>query len=267
MTDSSQAKVKLYWLNQSRSQRIVWLLEELKVDYEVEIFHRNKATYLAPPSLEKIHSLGKSPVVSITPPNGGDDIVLAESGWMTQYLVEHFPEGQKLMPKRWKDGMENQIGGETEGWMRWWYIMHYAEGSLMPILVMALILGRLKSDQVPFIVRPITSVVANRIFSMFVYPNARKHLRLIEEQLRTSPDNGKYICGPELTAADIMMSFPLIAAKDRWNDMGEWEGGSWDREFPRVKEYVELLEAEQGYKLSCEKIEKLESEAAAKAAL
>lgn len=219
--------------------------------------------------------------------------MLAESGWMTQYLVEHFPEGQKLMPKKWKDGMENQIGGETEGWMRWWYIMHYSEGSLMPILVMALVLGRkffregfcpssivrfvasnltmfipgLKSDQVPFIVRPITSVVANRIFSMFVYPNARKHLRLIEEHLRTSPDNGKYICGPELTAADIMMSFPLIAAKDRWNDMGEWEGGSWDKEFPRVKEYVELLEAEQGYKLSCEKIEKLESEAAAKAAL
>ena len=234
--------------------------------------------------------MGKSPVVSVTPPNGGDDIVLAESGWMTQYLVEHFPEGQKLMPKRWRDGMENQIGGETESWMRWWYIMHYSEGSLMPTLVMALVLGRkfpsisiiqfthfeipnlsipagLKSDQVPFIVRPITSVVANRIFSMFVFPNARKHLRLIEEQLRTSPDNGKYLCGDKLTAADIMMSFPLIAAKDRWNEMGAWEGGSWDKEFPGVKEYVDMIEQEPGYKLSCEKIEKLEGDAASKAAL
>merc|ERR1712169_167316 len=76
-------------------------------------------------------------------------------GWMTQYLVEHCPEGQRLMPKRWKDGMENKMCGETEGWLRYMYFMHYCEGSLMPIMVMTIIINRLKSSQVPFFVRPI----------------------------------------------------------------------------------------------------------------
>jgi glutathione S-transferase len=129
-------------LSQSRSQRIVWLLEELGVPYEVEIFHRNKETFLAPPELQKIHPLGKSPILTITPPRG-ETLTFAESGWMTQYLCEHFPEGRdRLTPKRWRDGMEGKIGGETEEWLRWQYFLHYNEGSLMPLLVTTLIIGR-----------------------------------------------------------------------------------------------------------------------------
>lgn len=130
-------------LDQSRSQRILWLLEELKVPYELEIFHRNKQTMLAPPELQKIHPLGKSPVIMVTPPpGGGEPVVLAESGYMTQFLVDHLPEGKKLMPQRWRDGMEGKVGGETEGWRRYQYYMHYCEGSLMPILVMCIVIGR-----------------------------------------------------------------------------------------------------------------------------
>ncbi|KAJ6441654.1 palmitoyltransferase ERF2 [Purpureocillium lavendulum] len=253
-------KIKLYWLNGSRSQRIMWLLEELKVPYDVEVFHRNKQTMLAPPELERIHPLGKSPVVTVLPagaPAGTEPLVLAESGLMTEYLCEHLPEGARLVPRRWKDGCEGKIGGETEAWMRYRYLLHYAEGSLMPTLVVALVTSQLKSPaQVPFIVRPITSIAANRILSQFVFPNALKHLRLIESYLETS--GGRYLCGDALTAADILMSFPLIAAKDRWDEMGRFEGGSWARQFPRVARYVELLEAEEGYRKSVEAIEKID---------
>lgn len=119
-------------------------MEELKLPYTLELFHRNKETRLAPPELEKVHPLGKSPVISVTPAGAGEGVepvVLAESGFITQYLTEHCPEGKKLVPPRWKEGMEGKIGGETEAWMRYQYYLHYCEGSLMPVLVMALIIG------------------------------------------------------------------------------------------------------------------------------
>ena len=99
-------------------------------------------------------------------------------------------------------------------------------------------------------------MLANRIFSSFIFPNARKHLVLLEQQLATS--SGKYLCCDKLTAADILMSFPLIAAKGRFDEFGEWEGGSWKTEFPRVYEYVQLLEAEPGYVKSVEKIKEVD---------
>lgn len=111
---------------------------------------------------------------------------------------------------------------------------------------------------VPFIVRPITTAVANRVFSTYIFPNVRRHVAMISEQLSTSPDGGKFLCGDHLTAADIMMSFPLIAAKGRLDELGPWKDGSWLKEFPRVAEYVELLESQEGYKRAVKKIEELE---------
>lgn len=111
--------------------------------YDVELFYRSKETFMAPAALEKIHPLGHSPVVSVTPPGeGAEPIVLAESGYITQYLCEHLPEGKRLVPKRWKEGKEGVIGGETDEYLRYEYYLHYVEGTLMPILVMALIIGR-----------------------------------------------------------------------------------------------------------------------------
>lgn len=101
--------------------------------------------------------------------------------------------------------------------------------------------------------------MANRINSSFLYPNARQHMKLIDEQLATSPGGGRYLCGDTLTAADILMSFPLIAARRLLKDIGPWEGGSWETEFPRVREYAERLEAEDGYKRSVDKVKEIEA--------
>lgn len=109
---------------------------------------------------------------------------------------------------------------------------------------------------VPFIVRPITSVVANRVYSMFVFPNSRRNLKMLEGMLATS--SGKYLCGDKLTAADVLMSFPLIAAKGRLDEVGSWEGGSWEVEFPKIKAYVEMLEDSPGYKKSVAKVEEID---------
>ena len=95
----------------------------------------------APPELEKIHPLGKSPIISLTPEGAQKPIILAESGFITQYLTENSPEGGKLMPQKWREGCENTFGGETEEWLRYQYYLHYCEGSLMPFLVMALVVG------------------------------------------------------------------------------------------------------------------------------
>jgi glutathione S-transferase len=128
-------------LDRSRSQRILWLLEELKLPYELEIYHRDKATNFAPPELEKVHPLGKSPVVTVQASDATTPLVLAESGFITQYLVEHSPEGKRLMPTKWKEGMEGKFGGETEEWMRYQYYLHYVEGSFMPVLILSLFIG------------------------------------------------------------------------------------------------------------------------------
>lgn len=111
---------------------------------------------------------------------------------------------------------------------------------------------------VPFFLRPITSGVADRIYAAWVYPNARRHMTLIDQQLASAPDGGPYLCGRTLTAADILMSFPLIGARQLWKDIGPWKGGSWEEEFPRVRAYVDMLEADEGYKRSLEKVEEME---------
>jgi glutathione S-transferase len=126
-------------LEQSRSQRILWLLEELEVPYELQIFHRNKETYQAPPSLKAIHPLGKSPVISVTPPGSSESVVIAESANIMEYLLDHFSSGSTLLPKRYKEGQEGKVGGETEEWLRFRYYMHYAEGSLMTLMLLSLV--------------------------------------------------------------------------------------------------------------------------------
>jgi glutathione S-transferase len=132
-----------YRLEQSRSQRIIWLLEELKLDYNLEIFHRDMKTRLAPPELKKIHPLGKSPVISITPPGSTKPVIVAESALIIEYLLEHFGRNDtgRLLPKQWKDGQEGKVCGETETWMRYKYFLHYGEGSLMTLMLVSLVAG------------------------------------------------------------------------------------------------------------------------------
>lgn len=126
-------------LEQSRSHRILWLLEELQLKYELKTFKR-RSDKSAPPELKKVHPLGKSPIITIEAPGSSSPLMLAESGAMVEYLCDHFgPARPTLVPGRYLPGREGQVGGEREEWMRYRYFMHYAEGSLMPFLVMTLV--------------------------------------------------------------------------------------------------------------------------------
>ncbi|KAI0408724.1 hypothetical protein F4802DRAFT_604898 [Xylaria palmicola] len=252
------AKVKLYWLEKSRAQNILWLLEELKIDYEIETFHRG-SDMLAPPELKKIHPLGKSPLVSITPPgpSSAPPVVLAESGFIAQYLSEHFGRETTMMPQRWRDGQEGQVGGETEAWLRWQYTLHFVEGSFMSTLMIAVVIGTLKSSRVPFFIRPVTSVVANQILSSFVLPNLKSQLAFLEKQLETS--EGDFLCGKDLTSADVLLSFGLMSVKDKVKEFGSWPDGGPEAVYPKLYSYMNRLESEPGYKRSLEKIKEIDS--------
>lgn len=119
-------------LEQSRAQRIVWLLEECKVPYEIKTYKR--INRLAPPELKKIHPMGKSPVVTVEVPGKAEPLVLAESSAICEFMAEHF--ATHLIPTKWQAGKEGQVGGETEAFLRYRMLMHYAEGSLMSALLL-----------------------------------------------------------------------------------------------------------------------------------
>lgn len=126
-------------LEKSRSQRIVWLLEECSKNtaYSVEVYKR-QSNKLAPPELKAVHPLGKSPLVTVAAPSLEKPIVLAESAAICEYLCDHF--APHLVPTRYREGFEGKVGGETEQWLRYRFYMHYAEGSLMSLLTVAMIM-------------------------------------------------------------------------------------------------------------------------------
>ncbi|KAK4039423.1 hypothetical protein C8A01DRAFT_47136 [Parachaetomium inaequale] len=258
-----QPKITLYWLNESRAQRLAWLFEELGLEYDVKIFHRD-SDMRAPPALEKLHPLGKAPIVGIALPDPADpskqkQLVLAESGFIAQYLTEHFGRTTSLSPKRYRDGQEGQLGGETDEWMRYQYFLHYAEGSLMPPILVGLILSILKSPKIPFFIRPITSSVVDKMFAAFLAPEMAKHMAFLESQLESSPGNGGYLCGAYLTAADILMSFPLQLACERVGGLSAGKGkGKIADEFPKLWAYLKRLEQEPGYQRAEAKIKEFE---------
>jgi glutathione S-transferase len=168
----------VHHLENSRSQRVLWLLEELGLTYEVRRYERDKATMLAPPELKRMHPLGKSPVIE----TGGD--IVAETGAIVEYLVEA-ADGRLGPPARREDSL------------RYRHFLHYAEGSLMPPLLVRLVLGRV----------PLLGALAQRTFQ----PMIDVHLDFVEAELAQRP----WFAGLNFTAADVMMSFPLEAADAR----------------------------------------------------
>jgi len=121
----------VYRLETSRAHRILWLLEELQVPYELKTYKREKSSKLAPPELKQVHPLGKSPILEIESAATSKPLVLNESGAIVEYLSDHL--GKWLIPTRYREGKEGQIGGETESWLRYRMYMHYSEGSIMPL--------------------------------------------------------------------------------------------------------------------------------------
>jgi glutathione S-transferase len=212
----------VHHLNNSRSQRVLWLLEELGVPYELRRYQRDAKTMLAPPELRQVHALGKSPVVT------DGDAVIAESGAILEYLVERHGGGS-LAPR----------AGTPER-LRYTYWMHYAEGSAMPPLVMKLVFLRVKSAAMPFFVRPVARAVADKVLSGFVEPQIRLHLGYMEAELAKS----EWFAGAAFSAADVQMSFPLEAAAAR---------GGLGPEFPRLQAFLDRIHARPAYQRALEK--------------
>jgi glutathione S-transferase len=183
----------VHHLNNSRSQRILWLLEELGLPYEIKRYQRDATTMLAPPELRAVHPLGKSPVIS------DGDVTLAESGAIIEYLASKYGNGI-LVPKE-----------GTPEHLRYRYWMHFAEGSMMSPLLLKLIFDRIESGPMPFFVKPIARSIAQRVKGLMVTPNLERLLDYTEAELGKSP----WFAGANFSAADIQMSFPLEAASVR----------------------------------------------------
>lgn len=179
----------VHHLENSRSQRVLWLLEELGVPYEIRFYKRDPHTMQAPPELRKIHPLGKSPIIT------EGDITLAESGAIIEYLLDEY-DNEHLRPP---------VG--TPEYRSFIYWLHYAEGSAMPPLVMKLIFGMLPS-RVPLLLRPFASLIAKGVQTQFLGPEIKRHAAFWEESLMKTG----WFAGESFTAADIQMSFPLEAA-------------------------------------------------------
>ncbi|CAK5281701.1 unnamed protein product [Mycena citricolor] len=203
-TDAPQ--ITLHWLEKSRAQRILWLLEELNVPYDIKTYKRDPKTMFADPALQAIHPLGKAPVLTI------GDYTIAESAVIVEYLGEHFQSSSTIIPPKWKPGLEGKLNGETEEYKRYRYFMHYAEGSLMPFILVSLVSNDIKKAPVPFFIKPITSQISAKIMKGYVSPNYDMIVAFLEEQLATAPNGGPFLCGDKLTGADIMMSFPILVA-------------------------------------------------------
>ncbi len=214
--------ITVHHLNNSRSQRVLWLLEELGVDYEIRRYQRDSQTMLAPPELRAVHPLGKSPVIT------DGELTIAESGAIVEYLVERYGKG-RLIP----------AAGTPER-LRYTYWLHFAEGTAMPPLVMKLVFGRIANGPMPFFVKPIARGIANKVLTSFIDPNLNAQFDFMEAELGRSA----WFAGGEFSAADIQMSFPLEAAAAR---------GGLDASRPRMMAFLDRIHAMPAYQRALEK--------------
>ena len=183
----------VHHLNNSRSQRVLWLLEELGLPYEIRKYQRDPATLLAPPELTRVHPLGKSPVIT------DEGVTVAESGAIVEYLVERYGNG-RFVP----------AAGTTQR-LAYRYWLLFAEGSAMPPLLMKLIFDRIPTSPMPFFAKPIARGICAKVLERMVLPNLKRQLDFMEAELSKS----EWFAGAEFSAADIQMSFPLEAAAQR----------------------------------------------------
>lgn len=192
--------ITVHHLEKSRSHRVLWMLEELGLPYELVEYKRNPKTMLGPPELRKIHPLGKSPVID------EDGIIYAESAAILEHLVERHGAG-RFVP----------AAGSAD-YTRYRYFMHYAEGSVMTPLVLKLVTTRVRAAKVPFFIKPIARKIAATIDDSFTDPNLRRHIEFIEAELGRSP----WFAGADFSTADIQMSYP-VSGLVRTKDLGTTE--------------------------------------------
>lgn len=209
--------IVVHHLNNSRSQRILWLLEEMGLAYTVKRYERDPVTMLAPAELRAVHPLGKSPVIT------DSGVTVAESGAIIEYLVDaHGPS--LLMPPR-----------GTPEFLRARYWLHFAEGSAMSPLLFKLVFGRILTAPMPFFVKPVARGIARKVLDSFVDPNLKSQLAYMESELA----DRDWFAGPEFSVADIQMSFPLEAAAQR--------AGLTAGAYPRLHDWLRRIHARPAY--------------------
>lgn len=213
--------IVVHHLNNSRSQRILWMLEELGLEYEIKSYQRDAKTQLAPQSLREVHPLGKSPVIT------DGDIKVAESGAIVEYLVQTYAGAN----------MQFAPGGQEQRDYQYW--LHYAEGSLMPFMVMKLIFDTLKTAPMPFFIRPVAKGIANEVMKAYVGPNVKSNLTFVEQHLA---DKREYFVGEHLSGADFQMLFPLEAVVAK--------GAATD--YPHITDYVQRMQQREAYQRGLE---------------
>jgi glutathione S-transferase len=214
--------ITVHHLEHSRSQRVLWLLEELEVAYEIQRYRRHPVTRLAPPELKQAHPLGKSPVIV----DGG--VTVAETGAIVEYLIERHGQG-RLVPAP---------GGEEK--RRWTYWLHFAEGTVMPQLLLKLVFRRVREARLPFFVKPVARGIADKVSANFIQPNIDSQLAFMESELQGRP----WFAGAEFSAADIMLSFPLEAAE---------AGGALDARHPSLQDWLKRIHARPAYARALER--------------
>jgi glutathione S-transferase len=214
--------IVVHHLNNSRSQRVLWLLEELGVAYEIKHYQRDKKTMLAPPELRAVHPLGKSPVVT----DSGKTI--AESGAIVEYLVDTYGQGRLKPPPGTDDALH----------YRYW--LHFAEGSAMPPFLVKLIFDTMESRKMPFFIKPVVKGIAAKVRKGFLDRQIRSVLDFMESEL----GKREWFAGNEFTAADIQMSFPCEVATGR---------GGLDQKRPNLWDFVQRIHARPAYKRALEK--------------
>ena len=217
----------VHHLETSRSQRVLWLLEELGTPYELKVYRRT-AQRLAPPELKAVHPLGKSPVIT------DDGRVVAESAVIIEYIAETHGasaggELAGLVPAR----------GSPEDW-QCRYFMHYAEGSLMNWLVMKLVFGAIPKQPMPFFARPIARAICAKVEGQLVDPNLSTAAQFLDAHLARN----RWFAGPNLTTADFQMSFAVEALLSRGRDLAA---------MPQLVEYRDRINARPAYQRALDK--------------
>ena len=208
--------ITVHHLNNSRSQRIVWLLEELGLDYEIKRYQRDPQTMLAPASLRAVHPLGKSPVIT------DGELTLAESGAIIDYLIERYGAG-RFAP-----------AAGTPARLRYNYWLHYAEGSAMTPLLLKLVFDRIESAPMPFFVKPIAKGISAKVKSSFIEPQLKQHLDYLEGELGQSG----WFAGDAFSGTDVQLSFVLEAAAAR---------GGLDASRPKLMDFLKRIHARPAY--------------------
>jgi glutathione S-transferase len=212
----------VHHLNNSRSQRVLWLLEEIGLPYEIVRYERDPKTMLAPAALKRIHPLGKSPVIT------DEGQTIAETGAIIEYVLDRYGEG-RLSPAR-----------DTPDHLRHTYWLHYAEGSAMPQLLLKLIFSHLPKQRAPFFVRPILNQISSRVQQALVDPQLATHMGFWESEL------GKrtWFASETFTAADIQMSFPVEAAAVR---------APFGSKYPNLQSFLDRIHSRPAYKRALER--------------